>query len=205
MLVGRPNIFRQWIKSEDGATILEFALVAPVFFLLLMAIIEFGLIMFTSVALESAVMQASRDASIGKCATPPCGHGDRVSYLQNRIVQKTQGLIGSDQVVVTAKRVVDSGELPVPDVCLKDGKATVGGACNGCPPGGQCTYEETNGINGYQGDAGSLALGAAGELVEIRVMYPWMVQVPIMRRFFGTNGIMMISSSTVIKNEPFSN
>jgi hypothetical protein len=60
-------------------------------------------------------------------------------------------------------------------------------------------------VTGYQQSSGLVAgsIGGAGDLVEIRVTYLWKVFFPIFQSSFGTNGVLTISSSTVVKNEPF--
>lgn len=182
---------RRFLKHSHGATIIEFAFVAPVFFLLLFAIIEFGLVRFTQVAVEAAVAQASRAVSIG---TADAG-GDRVSAIRSLVERKTLGLIGADQVSISAA-VVGQGTTTPPDICLSDPPGTP----DTCDPPLQ--WQENNGIPGYQGP-GALSLGDAGDLVEVRVSFPWRVQVPFARSLFGENGVYLISSATVIKNEPF--
>ena len=59
---------RSWVRRtrrrEDGATIVEAALIAPVFFLLLFGIVECGAFMFNRTAVGDAVAQAARAGSI---------------------------------------------------------------------------------------------------------------------------------------------
>ncbi len=52
-------------RNERGATIIEFALIAPVLFLLLLGIVEFALIFFTSSILEGGISNAARLAKTG--------------------------------------------------------------------------------------------------------------------------------------------
>ena len=192
MKYSRKHI-RQLAKNEDGATIVEFAIVAPVFFLLLMGIIEFGLIGFHSVALDAAVAQTSRQASIGNV---PAGFPDRVAYIRSELRNRTQGLINSNSIVISANLVSAGGAATPPDICLTD-PPSIGGPCpNGTP------FEEINGVPGYQGAAAAVTLGNAGDIVEIQATYPWRVQLPLIRDFLGPNGVLLLTSSTVVKNEP---
>lgn len=184
---------RRLARNEDGATIIEFAIVAPVFFLLLMGVIEFGLIGLHSVALDAAVAQTSRVASIGNV---PNGYPDRVSYIESELRRRTQNLINSDRVVISANLLSAGGAPTPPDICLSE-PPTIGG---NCPPG--TPYENVNGIAGYQGAAQAVTLGQSGDIVEIRAAYPWRVQVPILKDLFGENGALLLTSSTVVKNEP---
>ena len=187
------TVFRRLAKNEEGATIVEFAVVAPVFFLLLMGIIEFGLIGFHSVALDAAVAQTSRQASLGNV---PSGFPDRVSYVQSELRDRTQGLINSDSIVISANLVSAGGAGASPDICLTD-PPSIGGPCPSGTP-----FQDVNGIPGYQGNAAAVTLGGAGDIVEIRASYPWRVQIPLLRDFVGRDGVLFITSSTVVKNEP---
>jgi hypothetical protein len=40
-------------------------------------------------------------------------------------------------------------------------------------------------------------------MIEVRVTYLWRVMFPMFRSQFGTNGVLTVTSSTVVKNEPF--
>jgi Flp pilus assembly protein TadG len=184
--------FKTFIRNETGATAVEFAVVSGIFFTLMMGIIEFGMFTMTQVALESAVTQAGRATAIGMVAPG----SDRVTTVKNLIMAKTSGLMNAGAVTITAAPV-SSGGTTAPDLCLPPGQPPSSGACPAGTP-----FQEVNGINGYQGN-GTTTLGAAGDLVEVRVNYPWRVLFPILGQFFGANGVVLISSTTVVKNEPF--
>ncbi len=197
-----------FIRDQRGATILEFAVVAPVFFFIIMGILEFGLFMFHKVVIESITMQVSREASLtrtsgsGACS----GTTDRYAYIRCYVREKAGYLINGEQVEVNINTVAQGGTR-VADICLNvDPPSSTVATCVG-PPG----WEEVNGIPGYQSTTGS-APGAAGELIEVRVSYPWRVLVPFMSQLIGTQrddgsrtGVVMITSSTVFRNEPAAN
>ena len=58
-------------RAREGSTAIEFALVAPVLFLIIFSAIEFGRLMWTQSALHFAVEEAARCASVtpGVCGT----------------------------------------------------------------------------------------------------------------------------------------
>lgn len=64
------SLFRAW-RNEDGASAIEFALTAPVFFTLLVGIIELGLLCWTQLGLQHGVEMAARCASVDiyQCAS----------------------------------------------------------------------------------------------------------------------------------------
>lgn len=192
----RLQPIRRLCRNEKGATAVEFAIVAGAFFMLMFAIIEYGLIMFSRVIIESAIQQAGRSASIGEIV-PGCS--DRACSVKALVTKKTFGLIDNQSVFVTAT-VVSSPTTTtpsVPDICLDSISTPYPSTC--------LRWVENSGGPGYQqpvtlsgGD-----LGAAEKLVEIRATYLWRVIFPFFRSSFGPDGVYVITSSTVIKNEPF--
>ena len=184
---------KKWWLNRSGATIIEFAVIAPIFFLLLFAIIEFGLIAYSQVVIESGVAAVAREASLGKTGTFP----NRIDYIQAHLRKKLAGLINSDEIIISANTIVSGGVTTTPDICMTNPPTSNRANCD--PP---LTFEEINGFDGYQGAAG-MNMGDAGELIEVRVYYPWRVQFPLMKQFFGENGVMMITANAIVKNEPF--
>jgi Flp pilus assembly protein TadG len=57
-------------RDERGATALEFAILAPVFFLLIFGIIAFGMLFWTQVGLQHGAEMAARCASINTTLCP---------------------------------------------------------------------------------------------------------------------------------------
>lgn len=56
----------KFLCDDRGATAVEFAMVAPVFFLVLGAIVETGLMLFTEYVLQSSVQEAARQVRTGQ-------------------------------------------------------------------------------------------------------------------------------------------
>jgi Flp pilus assembly pilin Flp len=61
-------IQRQFAKRDEGATAVEFALIAPVLIALTMSIIEFGLIIFTYTTAGNASRDVARRIATGRIA-----------------------------------------------------------------------------------------------------------------------------------------
>jgi hypothetical protein len=185
-------------ENQQGAAAVEFAIVASAFFMLMFGIIEYGMIQFTKVAIESATIQVSRNASIG---TITGGCADRVCEVKKLVQQKTQGLVRPESVLVNATVVSVSTTTtpPKPDICLDNVATPYPASCTGSwveNGGNPMEYDPPAGL-----DAASI--GNAGDLVEIRVTYLWRVLFPMFKSYFGPDGVLTISASTVIKNEPF--
>jgi len=89
--------------KEEGTSIIEFALVAPFYILVIFAAFQVGLVMFVQNALEAAAREASRygitaqqDASI-----------PRETAIKNKVLSVlntyTQGIVNPLNVVITVK------------------------------------------------------------------------------------------------------
>lgn len=59
-------LIRRLARARDGATAVEFAMIATPFFLLLMGILELGLVFLVSTTLEHATQEASRQIRTGE-------------------------------------------------------------------------------------------------------------------------------------------
>lgn len=205
-------------RNTEGATIVEFAIVLSVFFVLLMGVIEFGLYMMAQVTVESAVAQGARSAAIGAtsgAADPTCpglsATTNRSDYVQTLIRCRISGLPQANLATISANTVAAGGTV-TPDICLNDA-TPIGSPCgiapwNGCPPSGSPLVQrfvEVNGTAGYQCGGGT-SLGGGGsnsDLIEVRVSYPWKVKFGFLAPLFNSAGVVMITSSIVIKNESF--
>lgn len=196
--------FRRLFCKNDGSAIIEFALVAPVFFLLLFGVVEFGLYTYHKIMVERIAVDVSRVASIGKSTDSVCsGLPTREDYIRCFVKKRAAGMINGDKIEVHVQALT-AGGASTPDICFDVN-----------PPSSEPTtcamYEDVDGSGAYNGIAASNA-GKSGQVIEVRIAYPWSVQIPFMNKFFKTvdnkgneRHAIMISAATVIKNEPFSN
>lgn len=60
-------------KNEDGQALVEFALLAPILFLILFGIIQFGVAFRHSIALTDAVRTGARKATVSRSLGDPVG------------------------------------------------------------------------------------------------------------------------------------
>jgi len=67
-------------RDNRGASALEFALTAPVFFLFIFGIIEFGLLLWTQIGLQHGAEMAARCASVDSTLCPNSNPGAITSY-----------------------------------------------------------------------------------------------------------------------------
>src|ERR1035441_146049 len=60
-------------RSSRGQALVEFTLVAMIFFLLAFAVIDFSWLLFNQMSMQDAVREAARYASTGQVIAPPTG------------------------------------------------------------------------------------------------------------------------------------
>ena len=193
-----PRFSSIFFRKNDGATIIEFAIVAPIFFLIMFGMIEFGLFMYHRTTVERIAVEISRLVSIGKTVDSVCsGTKTQLEFINCVVEDRSSALMNGDRLQVQVKTLADGGTT-VPDICLADPE-------NPSSAPETCTiYEDVDGNGVYRGSSTS-NFGANGDAVEIRLSYPWAVKFPLMSDYFGSadnKGIVMISASTIIKNEP---
>ena len=78
---------RVW-RDERGASALEFGLIAPVFFLFILGVIEFGLLFWTQLGMQHGVAMAARCASVNRTLCP----NNNPTAIANYATQQAFGL-----------------------------------------------------------------------------------------------------------------
>ncbi|WP_024516551.1 TadE/TadG family type IV pilus assembly protein [Bradyrhizobium sp. Tv2a-2] len=170
--------FAAFVRDDEGATAVEFAIVAAPFLALTIAIIQTFLVFFAQEHLESVVQQSSRLILTG----------------QTQSAQKTQSQFHQDvcnQVVI----LFNCSGLMV-DVQV----ATSWSATNTTAP--NLTYDASGNVtNVWQFNPGN-----ASDIVVVRVMYLWPVFLgPLGFNLSNqTNGSRMIMATAAFQNEPSS-
>ncbi len=186
--------FRNIHRRQEGAAAVEFAIVASTFLTLMLGVIEYGMIQFTKVQLESAVIQVSRSAGIGNITT---NCADRACEMKAILTEKLGGIINPQNVTLTSTVITapDTASPAIPDICLDD-------ANNPYPSSCSSNYIENGSNNTYNPPTAANA-GNTSDMVEIRVTYLWKVLFPILNSYIGNDGNLTLTASTVVKNEPF--
>lgn len=91
---GKKIAFSKAIRSRVGQSLVEFALVAPLFFLLVFGITDFGRLFFTQETLQYAVREAGRFAVTGRHLTASGGADvDRVTSIKQTAQKAAIGMI----------------------------------------------------------------------------------------------------------------
>lgn len=108
-------------KNQEGATAIEFAVVAPVLFMLIFGIIEFGILFTTQSALEGATSSAARTY---KAQARTGNAGAQTNAIHSLIAQYGRGVVKPAKLRVVAARLNSWGSGSMPnDVNSSSGRA----------------------------------------------------------------------------------
>jgi Flp pilus assembly protein TadG len=83
--VQKLKLLRRFRRERHGSTAVEFALVAPLFFALLFAIIETGLVFFAGQVLETVTQNSARMIMTGQAQTASYTQAQFASYVCTQV------------------------------------------------------------------------------------------------------------------------
>ena len=92
-------------RDRNGTTALEFAIIGPIFFVVLLMIFEFAVQLAVDLALNFGTASAARYAITGAVTGTSGSQGSNATNdaaIRNVIVSSTGGLLASSRVMVTA-------------------------------------------------------------------------------------------------------
>jgi len=175
-----------FVREDDGSTALEFALIAPIFFSVILAIFEIGIIYGSNVLLESAANKAARAVRTGQVYTgslPTLDVGTQKALFEAALCHE---LI-----------LIDCASLSY-DVQAFTNFAAANSVVN-CDASGAI-------------DSPSFLIGDPAQIVVLTVVYPYRPIIPNPLAYAGRdwksaaeggcNGLSM-RSVMVFRNEPF--
>ena len=169
----RPGLKR---RSISGSAAIEFAFVAPIFFLFLMATIETGIIYLGNFVLQNAVGDAARQIRTGQAATSNMTQAQFRTLICNGI----SPLLSCDsnlQIDVETFTNFASASISNPIT-----------ASGGLDPS----------LNNW-------APGTVCSIVLVRAFYTWTVATPLLTPFLVnmSNSDHLLSAAVVFRNEPY--
>lgn len=168
--------FARFRRNQDGATVVEFALVAAPFFALIFAIIETALLFFADQALDTAVQTSARLIRTGQAQEASM----TAAAFKTAICNQMGGLLDCSKLKVDVQTPAsfDDIDLAVPvDPITKELKVTE-------------NYPTTHG----------------GDIVVVRAYYQWPTFVTGLGNNLANmpDGSRLLVSTAAFRNEPFS-
>lgn len=175
----RSNALR-FGKNEDGVTAIEFAIVGPVFFMILGSLMETGIFMFAEYVLQTSVQDAARLVRTGQAQE-----------------QQLDAAAFKDEVCDLASIVMDCD-----DITVYMTSAASFAALDAAVPS---FMDVGDGYGGTSAPA-TYACGNPSQAVALIATYDWDFSVPFLAETFGNvdgDTKRRLAGVTVFQNEPF--
>lgn len=172
-------------NDEKGATIVEFALVAPVLIVMLLGLFDMGYNTYTSAVLQGAIAKAARNSTI---------EGANPSKLDEAVTNAVHDIAPNATLTFTRKAYANFSDVATPeDFSDLNGD----GVCDNGEP-----FEDVNGNKTWDKDRGKNGGGGARDAVvyTVDVSYPRIVPIAT---FIGGSSVHEVESSTVLRNQPW--
>ncbi len=174
------TVSRMRRDARSGSSIIEFAVVAPVFLLLLCGIIETGVIFYGQSTLFYATSDAARMVRTGQLTGSVTA-----SQFKTQICNRIAGLISTAQcnatLQVDMRSYTNFGSSSYPGMTNANGTLNTG--------------------------AMTMQSVAACKIVLIRAFYPWPIMTPIMKPLLKTasDNTHLLYAAAAFRNEPYNN
>lgn len=181
-----PNLTRM-LRDTDGATIIEFALVAPVLLMFVLGIFDLGYNVYAKTLLEGAVQKAARDSTIEAAE-------GREAAIDAKVTRAVRDIVPSAEISFDRKSYASFSDVAKPEDFTD---ANEDGICNDNEP-----YEDANGNGSWDDDRGKTGFGGARDAVLYTVNIEYDRAFPLMA-FVGVPDRITTSASTVLRNQPF--
>ncbi len=183
----RRAFLRRLRRSEQGNAIVEFALTAPVFLLILMGIFDFSWQIYGKQVLQGAVSKAARDSTLES-------HAANQAALDAKVREKVQDVFKSGTVTFVRKSYDSYSEVGQPEAFTDSNK-------NGRYDSGEC-FEDVNGNSSWDADRGATGNGGAEDVVLYTATLEIERVLPVWK-MLGQPQTSRIQATTVLRNQPY--
>ena len=192
--VNRPRLFRVTDalgRDRRAATMVEFAMIAPILFILTLGTIELGICFAADILLRNATYTAARVGRTGYVAE----NTTRDDMVRNLIANQSGVLMDASKLNISSKVYGGFGQIHQPEPFNDVNN-------NGRRDNGE-SYTDVNGNGQYDTDRGANGLGGSSQIVIYTVTYPWTFFTPLIGKLFSSSGTIDLSATAVIQNEPY--
>lgn len=186
-MTGRRPYLRRIGRNESGATIIEFALIAPTFFIMLMGVFDIGYAVYVKSVLSGAVQKAARDSALETGASA-------LTTIDGEVERSVLNVAGHADVSFERKSYFEFTDVGRSEVYADDNG---NGACDNNE-----TFEDENSNGVWDADIGRAGVGGARDVVLYTVNVKYAQLFPLYE-FLGRSQDRMLSSTSLLKNQPF--
>lgn len=179
-------------RDRRGATIVEFAFVAPVFIVMIMAGLDIAYQAYLRSVISGTVEGVARRSAVGGMTTDDVD--DAIIETVNAVLP-INAQTDPDTITITKKSFSDFSSVGNPE------KITNDIAPLGSYNVGDC-YEDANGNNQFDASGGSNGIGGADEIVyyQVDVAFPRLFP---MAGLLNWDPMVRATAKTVVRNQPY--
>lgn len=187
MLGTTDGYLRQLLQNKRGVTAVEFALVTPVFLLMLLGTLNLGQAIYLEGVFHGAVQDAGRDAGLESGAA-------NLGEIDSLVMKRVSGLAPRGAIISSRKNYTTFNDVGTPEDFADANN-------NGTYDDNEC-FIDVNGNSTWDEDRAVAGLGGADDVVvyTASLTYNWLIP---MGGFLGGASTNTISASTVLRNQPF--
>jgi Flp pilus assembly protein TadG len=185
------RFLRVFARDAKGATIVEFAMVAPVMGLVVLGAFDVGHTLYMRSALQGVLQKAARDATLESGL-----QGATQTALDNKVRAQVRALANnatiqfSRQYYRSFTNAASSQFEPYTDTDSN-------GTCNGGEP-----YQDNNNNGSWDATGGNDGAGGAKDAVLYTVTVSYPRFFPVYRMIGGSN-TTVVKAATVLRNQPY--
>jgi hypothetical protein len=177
------------LRDTRGATIVEFAAVAPVLLMVVLGLMGLSYNLYAATLLEGAIQEAARDSGLE-------GADGQTMAIDLKVRGIVDDIVSDADIEFDRRAYTDFSDVARPeDFTDTDGD----GLCTGGEP-----FEDVNGNGTWDQDRGSEGLGGARDAVlySVTVSYPRLFSV---MKLLGFTETVSAQTRTVLRNQPYGN
>ncbi|KQN26175.1 hypothetical protein ASE86_08475 [Sphingomonas sp. Leaf33] len=178
-------------RDKRGATIVEFAIVAPVMCMLLMGAFDVSHTLYTQAALQGIVQKTARDSTL-----EASNAAEAQTLLDEKVRDQVSALYKAANITISRRFYRSFTEA----AAARAETYTDTNANNTCDAGEP--YEDTNGNSVWDRDGGNAGQGGAKDatLYTVTLTYPHVMPVAGM---LGLGNTTTVSAKTILRNQPY--
>ena len=175
------------LRNTEGATIVEFGLLAPTLLIMLLGMFEMGYNYYMQSLLQGSIQQAARDSTIEGSYTVQ-------STIDANVTAAVHDIVPDATVSFDRASYANFQDVRQPEDFTD---VNNDGSCNDGEP-----FEDANGNGLWDADRGSTGQGGARDAVlyKVTVSYPRAFGV---HKLIGLSDTFTTSASTVLRNQPY--
>lgn len=178
---------RQFFGDEDGAALVEFAIVAPAFILMIFAAFDFGHAVYARAVLQGAAQDAGRDAGLESGEL----NKDKIdAYVRSQVLH----IMPKGAVLTSRQNYQNFSDVGKPEDFVDANN-------NDLYDEGEC-FTDINENGTWDEDRAAEGLGGADDVVLYTATLTYDRIVPFWQ-YLGGSEKMSFSASTTLRNQPF--